>query len=278
MDVNSFIIYLHELRNQCLYTHSALNIFNQSLQQNSQTGVLFAGQAALSSASQVGAILWPTRARARRRGEALREKLSLPDSHALGDRRFVELWEHSDEKLDDWVKATKGDRVLFDFVGDPKTINLPGLKENGIYRLYDTTNRVFVFRGTGYNMENLAKAIEEIGRRTELLQNQIMERAKAAQDAGRAEEPANNDTIPDDVKITVEDGAAVEPPKADNDVKEEKSAGSSETDDKPKTAKKTAAKKPAAKKETAKKPATKKAATGKKTTTKKSGTAAKKDA
>jgi hypothetical protein len=141
----------------------------------------------------VGAILWPTRARARRRGEALREKLSLPDSHALGDRRFVELWERSDEKLDEWIKNTKGDRVLFDFVGDPKTINLEGLKEDGIYRMYDTSNRVFVLRGIGYNMENLAKAIEEIGRRTEMLQTQIMDKAKAAQEGGRAEEPANND-------------------------------------------------------------------------------------
>ncbi|WP_281300796.1 MULTISPECIES: hypothetical protein [unclassified Iodidimonas] len=183
MDVNSFIIYLHELRNQCLYTHSALNIFNQCLEQKNQTGVLFAGQSALSAAAQVGAILWPSRARARRRGEVLREKLQLPESHALGDRRFVELWEHADEKLDDWVKTTKGERVLFDFVGDPKTINLPGLKESSVYRLYDTTSQILVFRGVGYNLGNLAKAIEEIGRRAEVLMKQIMEQSQAAQNA-----------------------------------------------------------------------------------------------
>lgn len=180
MDVNSFIIYLHELRNQCLYTHAALNVFNQSLQQNSPVAVLFAGQAALTSASHVGSILWPSRARARRRGEVLREKLQLPESHALGDRRFVELWEHADEKLDEWVKTTKGERVLFDFVGAPQSLQIPDLKESGIYRMYDTTNRVFVFRGVGYDFNNLAKAIEEIGRRAELLHRQIMERAQAA--------------------------------------------------------------------------------------------------
>lgn len=187
MDVNSFVIYLHELRNQCLYTHAALNVFNQSLKQNSPSAVLFAGQAALVSASHVASILWPSRARAKRRGEVLREKLQLPDTHALGDRRFVELWEHADEKLDDWVKATKGERVLFDYVGAAQSLNLPGLKESGIYRMYDTTNRVFLFRGVGYDLNNLAKAIEEIGRRAELLHRQIMERVQQRPAAANAE-------------------------------------------------------------------------------------------
>lgn len=242
MDVNSFIIYLHELRNQCLYTHSALTIFNQSLQQNSQTGALFAGQAALSSASQVGAILWPTRARARRRGEVLREKLSLPESHALGDRRFVELWERSDEKLDDWIRATKGERVLFDFVGDPKTIDLSGLKEEGIYRLYDTTNRIFVLRGIGYNMENLAKATEEIRRRTELLQDQIMDRAQITREGGQAEEPANNDTVIYDMGAGNTTDTNAEAAKTDNSTSKktpepQKIADIAETDKAPDTVK-----------------------------------------
>lgn len=186
MDVNSFIIYLHELRNQCLYTQAALQVFNQSIQQNSSTGVLFAGQAVLTAASHVAAILWPTRARARRRGEVLREKLRLPEEHAMADRRFVELWEHADEKLDEFVKSTKGERVLFDYVGSPGSVNLPGLRENGVYRMYDTDNRIFTFRGVGYNLVNLSKAIEEIGRRAEALHRQIMEQIKAQMDAARA--------------------------------------------------------------------------------------------
>lgn len=174
MDVNTFTIYLHELRNQCLYTQAALTVFNQSLEQKSANGALFAAQAALTSASQAASILWPPRARAKRRGETLREKLKLPDNHAMADRRFVELWERADEKLDDFVKATKGEQVLFDFVGSAKSLQIPNLKEDGVYRLYDTDTKVFVFRGVGYNLENLAKAITEIGRRAELLIQQLM--------------------------------------------------------------------------------------------------------
>ncbi len=224
MDLNSFIIYLHELRNQCLYTQAAFSVFNQSLEQKTTNGVLFAGQAVLTSASQVAAILWPSRARARRRGEVLREKLGLPAEHGMADRRFVELWERADEKLDEFIKETKGDRVLFDFVGSAKTLNLPGLKEDGVYRMYDTDSRVFIFRGVGYDLNNLAKAIAEIGRRADLLHRQIMEQIQAQQqavDAGgdsRPQDaeavapadtgPANEDNLPPPV---AEEAAAKEP-------------------------------------------------------------------
>ncbi len=222
MDLNSFIIYLHELRNQCLYTQAAFSVFNQSLEQKTTQGVLFAGQAVLTSASQAAAILWPSRARARRRGEVLREKLGLPAEHGMADRRFVELWERADEKLDDFIRETKGDRVLFDFVGSARTLNLPGLKEDGVYRMYDTDNRIFIFRGIGYDLSNLAKAIEEIGRRADLLHRQIMEQVQdqqqqagtpapqastqSAADAPATDAaPATQDDLPSPV---AEDGAA----------------------------------------------------------------------
>lgn len=205
MDVNSFIIYLHELRNQCLYTQAALQVFNQSIEQKTSTGVLFAGQAVLTSASHVAGILWPTRARARRRGEVLREKLGLPAEHAMADRRFVELWEHADEKLDEFVRTTKGERVLFDHVGSPASLNLPGLKESGVYRMYDTDNRVFTFRGIGYNLVNLAKAIEEIGRRAEALHRQIMEQIKAQMEAAQGNSGAGEVPQTDEAPATAED-------------------------------------------------------------------------
>ena len=196
MDINRFVIYMHEIRSQCLFTRAAFQIFNQALQEKQWNGALFAAQAALTSAAQVAALLWPPRARARRRGEILREKLGLPESHALGDRRFVELWDHADEKFDDWLKRTQGEQVLFDFVGPARALNIPGLKDEGIYRLYDTETKIFVFRGVGYNMQNLAKAIEEIGRRAEYLLNQIIppqaRQQQAPQAGGQAAQVQSN--------------------------------------------------------------------------------------
>ncbi len=229
MDLNSFIIYLHELRNQCLYTQAAFSVFNQSLEQKTTNGVLFAGQAVLTSASQVAAILWPSRARARRRGEVLREKLGLPAEHGMADRRFVELWERADEKLDDFIKETKGERVLFDFVGSARTLNLPGLKEDGVFRMYDTDNRIFIFRGIGYDLNNLAKAIAEIGRRADLLHRQIMEQVQAQQQTdtpapqagmqNAADAPATDaaPATPDDLPSPVAEGAAGEAAASERD-------------------------------------------------------------
>ncbi len=208
MDTNRFVIYLHEIHSQCLFTRAALAIFNQALEQKEANGALFAGQAALTSASQVASLLWPPRARARRRGEILREKLGLPERHALGDRRFVELWDHADEKFDEWVKKTHGQQVLFDFVGPAQALNIPDLKDEGIYRLYDTRTKIFVFRGVGYNMQNLARAIEEIGRRAQTLLRQIFpgryeEEARKVVDpeapAGLNEEAVRSAEVPQEV-------------------------------------------------------------------------------
>lgn len=213
MDLNSFIIYLHELRNQCLFTQASLHVFNQSLQQNVGMATLSSAQAALTSASQAASILWPPRARARRRGEVLREKLGLPDNHAMADRRFVELWERADEKLDDWVKQTKNQRVLFDFVGSPKQVQIPDLREEGVYRMYDTDNKVFVFRGIGYNLANLAKGIEEIGRRADTVHTQIMNAVQQQRggQAGQAAPAAQaGDAVPSTPEGTTEDIAPAE--------------------------------------------------------------------
>jgi len=210
MDLNSFIIYLHELRNQCLFTQASLHVFNQSLEQNVGTSTLAAGQAALTSASQAASILWPPRARARRRGEVLREKLQLPDSHAMADRRFVELWERADEKLDDWVKTTKNQRVLIDFVGSPSQVRIPDLKEEGVYRMYDTDNKIFVFRGIGYNLANLAKAIGEIGRRADALHTQIMQAVQQQQGAQPGQAPQPVQGAPAQAEGSAEDIAPAE--------------------------------------------------------------------
>lgn len=234
MDTNRFVIYLHEIHSQCLFTRAAFTIFNRALEQKEANGALFAGQAALTSAAQVASLLWPARARARRRGEVLREKLGLPERHALADRRFVELWDHADGKFDEWVKKTHGQQVLFDFVGPARALNIPDLKDEGIYRLYDTETKIFVFRGVGYNMQNLAQAIEEIGKRAETLLKQIFpgrydETARkvveAGTPAGLDETAVSGAEVPQEVAEAANVPAAAAPAIAANEAGGEEFAG-----------------------------------------------------
>ena len=110
MDQNTLGIYIHELRNQANYTEASFGLFNQALQGGNGMGVLYAAQNILTAASQLASLLWPTRARNRNRGEGLRKALDLPDKHPLNDRRLSELQEHADQKMEDWIAGTRGQK------------------------------------------------------------------------------------------------------------------------------------------------------------------------
>ncbi len=154
---------IHELHNQCVFTEAAFRVFNQSSQQNLQGGVFFAAQSTLLCASQISALLWPVQPRSKKRGEELRELLNLPEDHSLNDPRLANLWEHGDEKLEDWIGTTKGEQVIFDHVGSLEELRqqIPVLEGN-IFRLYDPTTMTFYYRGEGFKMQGIADSISGI--------------------------------------------------------------------------------------------------------------------
>lgn len=190
MDRASLAIYIHELRNQCMYTEAAFRVFNQSMQQNLTAGVFFAAQAMLLSASQIAALLWPTRARVSKRGQDLREILQLPEKHPLNDRRLSALWEHADEKLEDWVGKTKGEKVVFDHLGSLADLKKQVPVADGhIFRLYDPQTLTFYFRGEGFKLQGMADAISNIYSKISIVHRQIFPEQYAAGAAAGGREP-----------------------------------------------------------------------------------------
>jgi hypothetical protein len=162
MDKTTLALFVHELRNQCIYTEAAFRVFNQSLEQNITAGAFFGAQSTLLQASQIASLLWPNRARAKKRGETLREVLKLPEKHPLNDRRLCSIWEHGDEKFEDWVGETKGKQIVFDHLGPIQPFLENGVEDGSVYRLYDPTTQIFHFRGDGYKMQAIADAISDI--------------------------------------------------------------------------------------------------------------------
>jgi len=209
MDRPSLAIFIHELRNQCFYTEAAFNIFNQSLQQQSPSGTFLAAHAVLMNASQIAALLWPTRARSKKRGEALREILQLPEKHALNDRRIVEIWEHNDEKLEEWIGATKGQHVIFDHIGPLEGFTEFPVAEGNIYRMYDTNSLIFYYRGDGYKLKALAEAISEIYSRASAVHRQML--------------PEQHTTVP-------AASQAIREPRSDQTEAQDESAGEAEVE------------------------------------------------
>lgn len=179
MDNNSLAIYVHELRNLIFNLQGAFNYFNGAMQAQQSAGVLYGGQMVLAPVSQLSQLLWPTRARARSRGEKLRQILQLDEKHVLNDRRVGEIQERGDEKLDEFIAVTKGDRVIVDFVGDITQFG-PEFDVNGIYRAYDPTTKIYYYRGTAYNFQAIATSLQDLGNRINAVYRQMFpEQAKA---------------------------------------------------------------------------------------------------
>ncbi len=251
MDTNTLAIYIHELRNQCLHTEASFNLFNQAMNSQAGPGVLFASQMVLMPASQLAALLWPTRARSRGRGEALRKALQLKEKHPLNDRRLAELWERTDQKTEEWVAATKGQQVVFDYVGDLKELGDGNTPEGCIYRAYNTAGRVFYYQGVGYNFQAIADAISDVAGRVNGVYRQLFPDLAKADDEARAKAEAAQKQAANPVQAEATALGAELPTPA-------KPAAKKPAAKKP-AAKKPAAK-PAVKKTAAKKPAVKKAA------------------
>ncbi len=237
MDQNTLAIYIHELRNQCIHAQASFNLFNQAIQSQQGQAILYSGQMILVPASQISSLLWPTRARARGRGEALRKVLQLGDKHPLNDRRLSEIWERADEKTEEWINATRGKQVAFDFIGDPAKLGDGTTTSDCVYRGFNPESHVYTYRGVGFNLPAVAKAISDVGNRVNAVYRQMFpEQAKAEDEARKKameaqQAAASKTTAPASPAAT---GAAPEAPAAPK-----------------KAAKKPAAKKPAAKKKAA---------------------------
>lgn len=194
MDANTFALYIHELRNQCMYTEAALGLFNQSMEKQAKTGVFFAAQCFLTSASQVVRLLWPIRAKAKRRGEFLRRALNLPDDFPLADDRLRNLWDLADEKTDDWIQGSKNQMIAYDFLGPKESLGEKTPKDEHIYRLYDPSKSHFYFRGEVFNLQAIASGIAAINARVNQVHDQLFPKKQAEGDApapqAKAEQPS----------------------------------------------------------------------------------------
>lgn len=197
MDRTTLALLTHELRNQCIYTEAAFRVFNQSLEQKAAQGAFYAAQSILLTASQIGCMLWPPRARSRKRGEALREILQLAEKHPLNDKRLLTIWEHADEKFDDWLGRTKGQQIVFDHVGPLADFAGAPESEENLYRLYDPKEMVFYFRGDGFKLQAIANSISDIYARANALHAKFFPEQQgdgAAQAPDVAEESSANAT------------------------------------------------------------------------------------
>lgn len=119
-----------------------------------------ATQSILIAAGNISKILWPTRKESKSRGSMLRELLDVDKNNPLFDRKFRNLFEHYDERIDNWF-ATQRSASFTDFsLGPPR--GFARQFPSGVHRGYDYTTETLTYQGESMDLGALVKAIAEI--------------------------------------------------------------------------------------------------------------------
>ena len=91
--------------------------------------------------------------------------LLIAAGHLLPDAFFVNFLEVSFRHIetnDDWVKNTKGQYILYDFIGDLGKSKHKDVKIENIFRSFDLASKIYVYKGIGFNMGAMLAAIASI--------------------------------------------------------------------------------------------------------------------
>ncbi|MDG2518403.1 hypothetical protein [Lysobacter soli] len=182
MEKHSELIYLHEAGRQCEFAVSACQQINAALEARNTLEVFRGIHSFLTHTSNVSKIFWPSRPAKKKdeteqqfaerceldprliRARALRISVGLPeDGHPLKSRKLRDHLEHFDERLDRWLG--QGHRAYVQDNIGPRGKNLiviPGVTEDDYMRWFDQTTTTMYFRGEGYDVQELASAVEAL--------------------------------------------------------------------------------------------------------------------
>jgi len=170
------LIYLQEMKTQCISVLFALEQFDKRIEECIQPGrfedcntpnseVFRALHSLLTHAANVSRLLFPTRKDdkyAQRRGRRLRDWLGVDDDSPIADRSLRNHLEHYDGRLDTWVKNTKGPSKWFatDNI-HPKDMG-PNVPPDSALRAYLIDCNEFYFMGDVYEMAPLVREVRII--------------------------------------------------------------------------------------------------------------------
>ncbi|WP_321397403.1 hypothetical protein [Emcibacter sp.] len=211
MDMNVVGMHIHELRNQCRFIEANVGVLNQSLEKQAPVGIFFALQGIMTSANQLARILWTPRKGGKERATKLREMLGLTEKHPLNNESILAIWDYSDEANDRWIAQSKDEYILYDFIGDIANSQHKDVEMKNIFRAFDINSKIYTFRGVGYNMDALLKAIGDVSNRVNQIHVRMFpDQWKQADENGVVPEAGNDAPPANDTKEAAEEGAAKE--------------------------------------------------------------------
>lgn len=160
--------FLGEIKRQCEYVFTSVNILNDSLGSNGNAqGVFYALQNMFTSLGNISKILYPT-VNYRARGCALRDKLEIKEdtqffykADSEVARKYRNILEHYDEYFEDWYRNEENNIICECNVG-PRNMIMIGDKPDKTLRHYDNVTHSFIFLDDEYSLLPVIRETEEI--------------------------------------------------------------------------------------------------------------------
>lgn len=170
--MNSLAIFYfyHEIAEQCMFAKMA-KIDLKTCRTTDTHGLnreYYFLQSLLIALGNISKILWPIKKRNDKRGNELRTALNVKDDSALKDRDLRNLFEHFDEKMDEWFKADDRHGFSDRNVGSTEGVIVPSAIEP--LRTFDPETWTLTCLGKEFKLRPAIQAVNEL---YEATQNQI---------------------------------------------------------------------------------------------------------
>lgn len=170
MEDHLLSIFQAELGTQCKFVIMGAQQVNAALKQQSPgtDGVWFGLQSILISASNASKLLWGagrTDKEAQALHEArrpLRESVGVDDSSPLNSRRVRNSFEHFDERIDDWFKASENHNYVGRNIGPPNMIVIDGAPPDDHFGHFDPSTSVVTFWDRSAELNPIVGEAEKI--------------------------------------------------------------------------------------------------------------------
>ncbi len=124
------------------------------------TRIWYSVQALLVAAGNVSKLLWPVRKQSAGRGKDLRRAIGVSETSPLKSRDFRNLFEHYDERLEDWMMSSKRHNIVDSSVFPPGAIQ--GIDPGDFLRNIDSSDWSLTFRGKRLELRPLLNALREV--------------------------------------------------------------------------------------------------------------------
>ncbi|MGA2532107.1 MAG: hypothetical protein ABSG19_03625 [Candidatus Aminicenantales bacterium] len=133
-------------------------------------------QSLLIALGNISKILWPIKKKNENRGIELRSALNVKDDSPLKNRDLRNLFEHFDEKVDEWFGAAERQGFSDRNVGSMEGVIIPS--EKGRLRVFDPETWTLTCLGEEYKLGPVIQAAYEL---YEAIQNRVGQPGKKVQ-------------------------------------------------------------------------------------------------